>query len=127
MKQFMSFVVLAGAAALVACASQPPAPAASAHQAVAPATATAPGTGLVAQTQKFVVPAGYRRETQNGQIVYCHTDEPTGSRIRNQQTCYTQAQLQSQQNDAQQYLQNSIQHGANCSGAFGTGGNNVCQ
>jgi hypothetical protein len=124
MRQITTCVILMGAAALVACASQTPTPAPKA--ATATTHATAPATALVAQQgQKPASFSGYRRVVKNGQELFCRNEIVTGSNIK-QQTCLTRAQIEAQQNNSQQYLQNNTHNARTCSATFGLGGN-PCQ
>ncbi len=131
MTQLTSLIILTGAAALAACASQAPAPVAatgasqeraavasaatSANQASSPATASA-----TAQNDKFDVPSGYETVVVNGGKLYCHNAAPAGSRIA-QRECLTQDQLEQRQREAELYLENAERQ----SGATGpsNGGN----
>jgi hypothetical protein len=115
MRPIRTFVILSGAAVLVACASQAPAPATATGHAVAPATALAAGQ----QKHPTSFP-GYTRVVDNGREMFCRYETPTGSQIR-QQTCVTRSQLESEQNDAQQTLQNSLQNSQTCTAGYGQG------
>jgi hypothetical protein len=133
MKQLTSLVIVAGAVALAACASQAPAPAAAtgataavtstgttANQASIPATAPATASAT-AQKDKFEVPSGYETVVVNGTKIYCHNVEPAGSRIE-QRECLTQDQLEERQREAALYLENA-QRAAGASGpTVGPGG-----
>ncbi len=145
MKQLTSLVILTGAATLVACASQAPAPSvdtgvshetatataaasstpSSPSQAAVPATATATATAsATAPSDKFQAPGDYKQVVVNGNKVYCHSVAPPDSRIK-QTECFTQDQLQQMQTAAQNYM-NSIQRAdsVNVSNGPNTGGAN---
>lgn len=115
MRQFSTFLILSGAAMLVACASQPPAPttATATGHAVAPATALAAG-----QQQHPASFPGYTRIVDNGREMFCKYETPTGTMIR-QRTCETRSQLETEQRDAQLKLQNMLQNGNTCTAGFG--------
>jgi hypothetical protein len=131
------FVLPVCAAALVGCASQPPAGVASqtaaAPVAVAPAAAASPAAGQTAAapqtgasvkaaaqtasqtgtTQKasgqanamaVVEIQGYRRTVIDGQERFCKTETETGSRVKRQEQCYTQAQLDQKEQGADDYI-----------------------
>ncbi len=108
MKRVTTLIVLAGAAALVACASQAP----------APSTASANG---------FTPPSGYTAKVVNGQQVYCREDAILGSRVATHEVCLTQQQLASGDTgeDSYERLQNgqgSPAGGGNPVGNTETGG-----
>jgi hypothetical protein len=113
MRSIKTFVILSGAAVLVACATPAPAPATATGHAVAPATALAAG-----QQQHPASFPGYTRVVDNGKEMFCRYETPTGSQIR-QQTCVTRAQLEAEQNDAQQSLQNALQRSTACTAGYG--------
>jgi hypothetical protein len=98
--------IFAGAALLVACATQAPAP-----------------TQTQAQTagEKFSIPIGYRKTKVNGMDKYCRTDVDTGSRLSRTTVCYTMAQLQEQAADSQNNIQNQMQNANGLGTAVGAG------
>lgn len=95
----------AGAALLVACATQAPTP-----------------TQAQTSTGKFQVPIGYQKTMVNGQERYCRTDVDTGSHISRTTTCYTMAQLQAQSADLQNNISTQIQNSNQFGTAMGAGG-----
>jgi hypothetical protein len=107
----------AGAALLVACATQAPVPTPTPTQ-------PQPQTQTQARTSsaKFQVPIGYQKAMVKGQEVYCRTDVDTGSRISRTTTCYTMAQLQSQSADIQNSISNQISNSNQFGTAMGAGG-----
>jgi hypothetical protein len=119
MRQATTFVILCGAAVLVACATHAPATATSAgtSQAIAPATALAAG-----QQQHPAYFHGYQRKIVNGQERFCQLGDVEGSRIK-QEICLTRAQVESAQANAQQLLQTILQKDGACYSApvFGVG------
>jgi hypothetical protein len=121
MRPITTFVILSGAAALVACASHAPAPA----TATGTTHAVAPATAVAAGQQRPISFPGYRRVVANGQELFCRYEAATGSNIK-QEVCVTRAQLENQQNDAQNALQNSLQNSRTCTAAFGQFGG-TCQ
>lgn len=110
MRRTTTFVMLSGAAVLVACASQTPAPATltgGSHP-------TAPATALAArQEEKSSAFAGYRRVVVNGQERFCQLGDVVGSRIK-QEICLTRAQVEASQTDAQALLQKIQQGNSEC-------------
>ncbi|MGB6449530.1 MAG: hypothetical protein WBE92_02130 [Steroidobacteraceae bacterium] len=110
MRQATTFVILSGAAVLVACASHAPAPATAAgtSQAITPATALAAG-----QKQQPSSFHGYRRMIVNGQERFCQLGDVQGSRIK-QEICLTRAQVEASQGEAQQLMQTILQRGGTC-------------
>jgi len=135
MKPLTSSAILTIAAALTACASQPPAPAAGTgapHQ-MAPVTAatsaspgTVPATASAApQKAKFTVPDGYDEVIVKGQKLYCRTEAETGTRITTR-VCHTQAQLQAMQDSSQQFLQDVQRAGGTMPGKMCGSGTAAC-
>ncbi len=114
MRQIKTCVILSAAAVLVACASQTPAPATGARPAVAPGTAVAAG-----QQKSLNIP-GYRRVVDNGREMFCRYEATTGSNIKTE-TCWTRAQVEQQQRDAEQQLQNALQNSRTCTAGYGQG------
>lgn len=122
MKWVTNLIILAGASALAACASQAPAPSSAA--AASPVTAAAT-TSAVAQTGKFKIPYGYKRVTMNGEDRYCRYDAVTGSRTEKVEVCLTLAELENQQNNTQQFMDQIQRTGGilpNGAGTPGSGG-----
>lgn len=120
MKRVTSLIVLSGAAALVACASQAPAPpTAAAGQGTALAAGQG-GASATAQDTAFKAPPGYRRKVVSGKEMYCREDAVMGSRVEKHEVCLTQQQLASGDTgeDAYEKLQNG-------QGAPAGGGNPV--
>ncbi len=140
MKQIRCLAVLTGAAALVACASQAPAPsAANADHGAAlvasqrstpatapPATASLATTSATAQNIGFKIPSGLTHKVINGEDVYCETWFPTGTRVLKQESCLTKAQLQNRQLGTQALMDRISQTAAyglgNTMGAVGATG-----
>lgn len=110
MKRITSLVVLTGAAALVACASQAPAPSgASTGQ----RTALVAGQGsAAAQNTTFKAPDGYTRKVVKGQEVYCREDAINGSRVKSHQVCLTQQQLENGSGGPDAYERSENEQGA---------------
>jgi hypothetical protein len=72
----------------------------------APATAIATPQITSAVSLKNQLPTnGYRRIVVNGQERYCRNDLYTGSHAERNPVCLTQAQWQSQQDHARQYIE----------------------
>src|SRR5665213_3881991 len=94
MRQVNRFFILASAAALVACATEAPAPAPESHQ-LAVVSSTAPAhPGLKTY--------GYQKKVVEGQEMYCRNDLVTGSRTEHEgEKCYTADQLQEIQDNSQ--------------------------
>jgi hypothetical protein len=120
-RQVNSFLILAGAAALFACATQAPQPAARVAP-TSPATAAA-----VAPTQKIDIPLGFNREVgSDGVVRYCSNDQDTDSRVRRTKSCYTAQQLKAKQDNTQSFIdkiqgQGAIATSTGTSGAGGMG------
>lgn len=116
MKRVLSLILLVGAAALVACASQAPASStagAGRGTALVASQGSAPAT---AQDIGFKIPAGLTHKVINGEDVYCETWFPTGTRVQKQESCLTKAQLENRQ-DSTQALMDRI----NQTAAYGVG------
>jgi hypothetical protein len=133
MRQIAGFLTaLAGAAALVACAtpaSAPPAAVAANAPAIAPVNAPAPATAsnapAVSATDKAAIPYGYERVVLgNGEERFCRNDLITGSRTQHQKVCLTMAQLQASEKDSQDFINNVQAHGGMATSATtpGAGG-----
>jgi hypothetical protein len=108
------FVILAGAATLVGCATEAPAPAPATIPAL-PMTAAA-GT----PAEKVKLPAGYTKVMVNGEALYCRDDTDLGSRVAHTKVCLTQEQLDASQSGSQaimNQLQNRNGIGATMTGA----------
>jgi hypothetical protein len=113
MKQMTSLVILAGAAVLVACATQGPAPSTgNASNGNAPvSTAPVLATNTSGSSAPMKVPFGYERVVQSdGTEVYCRNDLDTSSRVARTRICLTAAQLQAQQQNSQDFINNVQQH-----------------
>ena len=96
MRRAGNFVVLAGAAALVACATEAP---------------------TVASTQKVDIPSGYRRVVAaNGEELFCRSDLDAGSHVQRTTVCLTAAQLKATAENSQDFITN-VQEGSNLAGA----------
>jgi hypothetical protein len=135
MGKITSCVILLGAAALAACATQAPATlpgtdtghdtgvaaAAQSPSAAAPRLAATPPKDVVPPKGEVVV-EGYRQVLVNGQPVYCRDELATGSHLKKDQVCLTKAQLLAEQARAQQFIQD-VQR----SGAIGGGGSTMVQ
>jgi hypothetical protein len=90
MKRVRTFAVLAGAAALVACATQ----------------ATDPS-----------LPSGYRRVvTAQGAELFCRSDLDAGSHVQRTTVCLTAAELKASQENSQDFI-TDVQGGSKLSGA----------
>lgn len=120
MKPIMSLIALAGAAALVACASQAPAPSTASSgrgTALVAGGASAPATASATpQDIGFKIPAGLTHKVINGEDVYCETWFPTGTRVQKQESCLTKAQLENRQNSTQ-----ALMDRINQTAAYGVG------
>jgi hypothetical protein len=112
-RQLNRFVILAGAAMIVGCATEAPAPAPATLPAL-PVTASA-----ATPTEKIRIPSGYTKVTANGEDRYCRDDVDTGSRVQHTRVCLTKAQLEASQNGTQDIL-NTLQN-RNGIGATSTG------
>lgn len=111
MRPINCFLILASAAALVACATEAPAPAPESHQlAIVKSTDNAhPGLKTY----------GYQKKVVDGQEMYCRNDLVTGSRTQREgEKCYTADQLQEIQDNSQKFIDAVQAHGA---GATSTG------
>jgi hypothetical protein len=89
--QATRFVVLAGALALAACASQRPTTTSTPN--AAPANVGATAFAAPRQDGGFKPPADYRRVMVDGQEKFCRKFFPTGSRVESQTECLTENQL----------------------------------
>jgi hypothetical protein len=105
MRQVGGFIILTTAAALAACAAQPP---------------TLPSLPPVAAgPDKATVPAGYQEVvTRDGTQLFCRDDAVPGSRAQHDRVCLTAAQLKASQDGGQNFL-NGVQ--ASDVGAAGAG------
>lgn len=125
MRPITPFVILAGAAVLVACAARAPVPATAAgtNRATVPATARA-----ARRKQTLAALAGYQRVVVKGQELFCRYEVVTGSLIK-QETCLTRSQLQAEQQAAQQAVRQAQQYSSTCAAAGGLvpGGGDNCQ
>jgi hypothetical protein len=113
-----SFLVLAGAAALVACATQAPTPEpVAAHTVVAnPSAAASEGP--------FKAPFGYEKVVgDDGVDRYCRNDLDTNSRVKRTRVCLTEAQLKASQDNSQSFMDDIQRHGgaATATGTPGAG------
>ena len=116
MRQINQFIMLAGAAMLVGCATQAPAPAT-----VAALPEKASGT-VPAPTEKVTIPYGYQHIVlPDGEERYCRNDVDTGSRVARTKVCLTAAQLKASQDNSQDFM-NSVQGRAAVATATGTPG-----
>jgi hypothetical protein len=105
MKQVNGFFILVSAAALVACATQAPAPPPASHDLalVPPLSVSHPGLKTY----------GYRRTVVDGQDMFCRNDLVTGSRTeREGEKCYTADQLQEIQDNSQKFIDAVQGHGS---------------
>jgi hypothetical protein len=104
MRQVRSFLILAGASALVACVT--PAPTIPA----APSVAAHPIDGLKTSGYQHVV-------SRDGTELYCRDDDVTGSRVQHDKVCLTPAQLKASQDNGQDFMQGVQTHAAGAAGA----------
>jgi hypothetical protein len=119
MTQAPALLILAGAVALVACASQGP-------KTPAPTTPSPPASHVEALTtdsakvqDKFAVPYGYRRVVaSDGQQRFCRTDFHTGSLAQKTTVRLTRHQLQALQDDSQTFIQNVQRAGGESTKTF---------
>ena len=82
------FLLVAGAAALVACAAQGPVKSTGTAAASGSTPgATAPDTGATP------VPKGYRRVMKNGGEYFCRMQAVSGSHVQKTEVCLTQDEL----------------------------------
>jgi hypothetical protein len=97
MRGVNAFFILASAAALVACATEAPAPAPTSHELalVKPADLAHPGVNT----------SGYQRKLVDGQDMFCKNDLVLGSRVQHEgEKCYTAEQLKQIQEATAQYI-----------------------
>ncbi len=101
------------AIAPAAAGSVAAAPAATAKVAV---TSAPTGQAVAAQTGGGQLDAveiyGYRRSIVDGKQLYCKTEQFTGSRVHREELCYTQAQLEAKQKNAEDYIHQLQQNSA---------------
>jgi hypothetical protein len=111
MRQINRFVILAGAATLVGCATQGP-----------PTVRTEPVTQLApTPTEKVTIPYGYQKITLNGEDRYCRNDLDTGSRVARTKVCLTAEELKHSQDNSQDFI-NGVQGHGGIATATGTPG-----
>jgi hypothetical protein len=116
MRQVHGFFILASAAALVACATQAPAPAPATHQLALVQSVSVAHPGLNAY--------GYQRKVVDGEDMFCKNDLVLGSRVEHEgEKCYTAEQLQAIQENTQKYIDSVQGHGtmATSTGTPGAG------
>lgn len=114
MRHVDRLIILAGAAALVACAttgSEPPTVRAEPAKADAPAPA-----------EKVTIPYGYQKVVlPDGEERYCRNDTDTGSRVTRTKVCLSAAQLKASQDNSQDFI-NGVQRNGAAASATGTPG-----
>ena len=118
MRHVKSFLVLAGAAALVGCAAQAPAP-----EPVATHTVVA-NPSAAASAAAFKTPFGYEKVVgDDGVERYCRNDLDTNSRVKRTRVCMTEAQLKASQDNSQSFMDDIQRHGgaATATGTPGAG------
>jgi uncharacterized lipoprotein YbaY len=118
MRHVNRFFILAGAAALVACATEAPAPA------PAPDTHSLALVKPTADAHPGLKTGGYQRKVVDGQEMYCKNDLMLGSRVQREgEKCYTADQLQQIQEATAQYIDSVQGHGtmATSTGTPGAG------
>jgi len=94
----MRVLVVAGLAALAACAGQPQEPSSE--------TVAASGASQdLAGSKKSDIPSGFTRKVKNGTEYYCHSEAIAGSRLEKHETCLTQAQIDEQREKGVDFLQ----------------------
>jgi hypothetical protein len=109
MRQVRSFLILAGAAAMAACASPSP-------------TVTALPAAAAPSSSVLVPPDGYERVvSRDGTELFCRDDAITGSRVQHDKVCLTAAQVKAGQDSGQNFMQ-GVQRGAAGATGAGTGG-----
>jgi hypothetical protein len=107
-KQLMGFLILTGAAVLVACATEAPAPATGNTVNGAPTVAA----NAAPSSAPMRVPYGYTRVVEpDGTEVYCRYDLDTNSRVARTKVCLTAAQLAVDQQNSQDFINSVQQHG----------------
>jgi hypothetical protein len=123
MKPAASLVILAIAAALAACAAQPPGSVpASASRFDASARlnlkvshpVSSRDVVSIARPQVLHLPYGYYKIMVNGRERYCHKETYTGSRVQTEEVCYSKAQLESIEEHTREYMQNVQSYGETC-------------
>ena len=120
MKQVMGFLILTGAAVLVACATQAPAPATGNTVNGTPTVAASAAASSAPQR----VPYGYTRVLQpDGSELFCRYDVDTSSRVARTKVCLTAAQLAADQQNSQDFINDVQRHGgaATSTGTPGAG------
>ena len=116
MRQIRNFIILTGAAVLVACATQAPAP-----QPVA--AHTLPASPPAAPTGPFKAPFGYEKVVlSDGTLRYCRNDLDTNSRVSRTRVCMTEEQLKASEDNSQNFM-NDIQRHGGAATATGTPAN----
>jgi hypothetical protein len=126
MKRITSLVVLMGATALTACASQGPATSPGTGTGHASVAATAPAAGAAPAaatkiTDSTKIPSGYRRVVMNGQERFCRREPVTGSRAQVPEVCLTKAQLDAESDGSQDFMHRMQQGGTTNDRACGPG------
>jgi hypothetical protein len=113
MIHFRNFVMLAGAAALVACATEAPQTATAPVASHAPATVatSAAAAPAASDAPKSKVPYGYQKVVMDGEIKYCRNDLVTGSRTERTKVCLTEEQLTASQDSSQNFIDDVQRHG----------------
>jgi len=98
----VNFVVLAGIAALAACAGTPSESSSAAPVAAAPAAAA---PAAAAQKKPAGTGTGYRLVSKNGQELYCRKEQATGSLTRSRELCITSAEMEARTHHDQAMIQ----------------------
>ena len=111
MKGFTSWVVLAAAAMLTACAAHAPATSTGTgigHQTVAAtgsvATASVATASAATPIDLFKIPGGYHRKVIDGQERFCRDGRPTDSRAQRVTVCLTRAQLKAEADSSEDFV-----------------------
>jgi invasion protein IalB len=97
MNYMMRILILTGALALAACASQGPATSAG-------ASADRQGSSTTSSGSKGA-PSGYYRKVIDGQEVFCQRDPDLGSRVQRSEKCLTRDQLDEEQRNSHNVMQ----------------------
>jgi hypothetical protein len=93
--------------ALGACSAATPVTSPLASRAVVPATAAPQATtanASLAQSQNI---PGFRRVVRNGEVLFCQTRSPTGSRARTTEVCMTRADIKKMEANNEDYWRNA--------------------
>jgi hypothetical protein len=105
----LTVALSAGLASIAWSADEPPQPAAAATAAATSDAAKAPAkqtTEAADPDEKALLARGYKKETRNGQTVYCRKEIPTGSHFETKK-CGTAASMALAEQQARDLMHNS--------------------